>query len=329
MAMIVKETTEMQRPSFKIGQYLYFARFNGHPILWRIIHIDGAGDLFLLSERILVKRVFDTERSTIESMFNRFFKVKPSSGNFWSDSELRNWLNSLPEWLNKVNRLYQGKKRDIAGISTTLEKTYDTIKKNIKSAVDTTGEKKGFLSNDHFHALELAAIKPYFHRVLVSVDNRELSSGGKMPYQYQTDISVSMENPSAYYVEVTDQVVVPSAQMLKRFVTDRGWDPKAEFVAHDGSRTYTDYLLTCPHPTKGRMVRCINESGMIGEIDVLTQMCGVRPALQLYKDYLYTKSGNGSLLQPFVLVAQASSPIHERHFMRLGDHKIQIEKENY
>jgi hypothetical protein len=43
----------------KIGTYIKFGKYNGQPILWRVIHNDENGNPVLFADRILSIKAFD------------------------------------------------------------------------------------------------------------------------------------------------------------------------------------------------------------------------------------------------------------------------------
>lgn len=75
--------------SMKPGDYLYFGRYDQEPILWQIININDAGELFLWSDKILTFKAFGTiDDSNPEGVYK------------WEKSSLRQWLNSADKKVN-------------------------------------------------------------------------------------------------------------------------------------------------------------------------------------------------------------------------------------
>ncbi|MSU00254.1 Ig-like domain-containing protein [Tissierella pigra] len=128
-----------------IGDYIEFGKYEGEPILWRIIHIDEEGSPILLSDKILTLKSFCTYEEPYDKFGNR-----PREGgedSVWEKSPLRKWLNSSDEVVN-----YHGKAPIDPVVST-----------------NSYGHEKGFLAEGNFTEEERGMLKPRTNKVLNNI----------------------------------------------------------------------------------------------------------------------------------------------------------------
>ena len=76
---------EIKSVSLNKNDYVFFGRFNGENILWKVISVDSNGHALLMSERVLCFMPFDAGN-----------KPKADSSN-WETSTIREWLNSTQD----------------------------------------------------------------------------------------------------------------------------------------------------------------------------------------------------------------------------------------
>lgn len=90
--------TEQANKKIHLGDYLTMGTYLGEPIVWRCVDIDENGPL-MLSDRILCLKPFDASgKSDAYHMDDWVTNVREQYGsNCWSDSNLRQWLNSSDE----------------------------------------------------------------------------------------------------------------------------------------------------------------------------------------------------------------------------------------
>ena len=87
--VIYKEKVSVYNPSdttqtavLKQNDYLYFGKYNGENILWKVLSIDENGNTLLLSERAICFMPFNTG------------KTVTAGSSDWKSSTIRQWLNS-------------------------------------------------------------------------------------------------------------------------------------------------------------------------------------------------------------------------------------------
>lgn len=88
-ALYKKESIKYESNSnLKFRDYVYFGKYNGDPILWRVIDFDKDGDPLLFSKYILDMMEYDSRRPTFNTKTFGYDNVAE-----WSNSDIRKWLN--------------------------------------------------------------------------------------------------------------------------------------------------------------------------------------------------------------------------------------------
>lgn len=128
----------------KIGDYIKFGKYEGEPILWRVINIDEEGSPLLLSDEILTLKPFDTYKKPYDKTSTG--SVLEIGNSFWENSALRKWLNSSDE------------KVEYDGIAP-----YDPVVE-----YNPYAHEKGFLADGNFTSEERKLIKPVTYKVLLT-----------------------------------------------------------------------------------------------------------------------------------------------------------------
>lgn len=123
---------ETKSVKLKKNDYIFFGRFNGENILWKVISVDKSGRALLMSERALCFMPFDAGH-----------KPEADSSN-WETSTIRQWLNSTE------------KKEFVFECSTENKIKNDEL---IFSG--------GFLSPDNFTAEEISLLRKDGDKVLL------------------------------------------------------------------------------------------------------------------------------------------------------------------
>lgn len=85
----------------RIGEYVQMGTYYGQPILWRCVDIDENGPL-MLSDKILCLKPFDAAGNNTSGSHSRGYYINGIQGysrqlcgsDYWSDSNIRDWLNS-------------------------------------------------------------------------------------------------------------------------------------------------------------------------------------------------------------------------------------------
>ena len=80
--------------SIQIGDYITLGTYQNEPIVWRCVDIDENGPL-MLSDKILCLKAYDANGESEYYHSDGWGYVRKNSGsNCWSDSSIRQWLNS-------------------------------------------------------------------------------------------------------------------------------------------------------------------------------------------------------------------------------------------
>ena len=156
---VVTDTTSAA--TLKKGDYVYFGKFNGERILWKVIDIDD-GCPVLLSERAICFMPFNSGEEVV------------AGSSSWENSTIRSWLNS------DSNETY------------TFECTPENRIKN-----DTVTVDDGFLCDENFTAAEIEAISE--NGDMISLPSKKMiSSLPKADRQKSPTVYAVTNDPSPY-----------------------------------------------------------------------------------------------------------------------------------
>jgi len=107
--LIVEPEASENKRVFEIGETITFGTYMSNPIEWRVVDVDEAGILTLISSNILCMkgfegaesgRVFYTksgETKDADRPFNPIENMEAFGSNDWENSSIRAWLNSSRE----------------------------------------------------------------------------------------------------------------------------------------------------------------------------------------------------------------------------------------
>jgi len=294
----VSVTTLKTYFTLKTGDYLYFGKYYGQPILWRVIHRDEDGDPLLFTEYILTYKPFDAARIGKYGEGNND-REKYGSNN-WQNSCLRKWLNSAEE---KVN---------YSSLATPS-------KKAVFKEMNAYAEEPGFLRD--FSKEEQRAIKPVEHKVMIAEEDQELRKGGTQVYELCQHSVICIQEvmgnfEAGYYMLVTDQVLLLSPREIKEYVSDKGKDsrtiPTPEASLHDefDKEEYPYYYWTCC--PAGPLPSYVWRAGKKSETEEINFQAtnsavgigGVRPALYLNLAVVnLTPGGLGTKAKPYQVIS--------------------------
>jgi hypothetical protein len=275
---------------------MLLGKYHQAPILWRVIHKEGNGDVILLSDRMITLKAFDAKGPK-----HPVGKRQSLGSNYYPGSNIRQWLNSTAP---KINWLQNA-----------------PLKANLKGQYDEYATEKGFLADGNFTAIERSLMKPLTHKVLLSTDDFRLRDGGLNFQRWDGDIRRVVSNyDEAYYKNVTDSVFLLSVKQLKEYVYDRrhilGDDyyrakPTKEAIANSRYRNssmkdhlYWYYWLNTPATTNQSNVRVIFPNGVVENALAYNEVFGVRPAFRLNVSMFngtVRATGLGTEGQPVVL----------------------------
>lgn len=254
--------------SISTGDYIEFGKYNGSPILWRVINKDVNGYM-LFSEKIICFKAFDASGDKTDG---RGDEDRIGFGsNYWEKSNLRQWLNSYDREVNYSTQL-----PDKNHVS---HNSYD--------------KQPGFLYN--FTYKERNSIKQVTHKCILARIDKDAMDGGTELYEYNIEIADCIANyDSSYYENVTDKVFLLSTEEVKNFVYDRTWEYKKSST-EDNSISW--YWLRIPSADYSDIIRAVGEGGIYGD-NANDGTGGVAPALYL-KSEVTPINGEGTKDSPY------------------------------
>lgn len=146
------------------NDYLYFGKFGGENILWKVIAVNDNGEPLLLSEKAICFMPFNSGIKAV------------AGSSSWETSSIRSWLNSDSEEefifeCNPENRI-----------------------KNNQLRFDG-----GFLSPDNFSAAEAEAIRDGKDRIILP--SRAMLSGIKPDQRKKAPTSAAVINDGSSYIQ--------------------------------------------------------------------------------------------------------------------------------
>jgi hypothetical protein len=281
----------------RLGEYVLFAKYDGEPILWRVIDIrKKRGEMTLWSDRILTFKAFDANGD-----FHKDEDRMKFGSNYYRDSNLRQWLNSNEteiDWLQ--NR---------------------PIKEQLEEGKNPYNDEPGFLSDANFSDYDRSLIVPRKHEVLLAKTDIAKKEGGKEEHLLNTKFEKIMMNYDlSWYETLEDKVFLLSIRDLTKFIYDRspilGEDyykttPTEKAIATrkmDESQDvsadkYWHYWLRTPETSNAINVRAVNNLGYVYSESAYDGSKGVRPGIMMdLKKAVFKSGGKGTIKKPFVIV---------------------------
>lgn len=174
-----------ENSSIAVGDYITLGTYYGAPIKWRCVAIDENGPL-MLSDKILCLKAFDAAGESSKYHTDNWGYIRKGYGsNCWSDSSIRQWLNTSGE----------------------VKYTHcPPNKSNVLNGYNPYDEEDGFLSG--FSSNEINSISNVTRRVYLNdmEVKRGYSDGGSSELCYFISSSSNAEDYSKYYYQnVTDR----------------------------------------------------------------------------------------------------------------------------
>ena len=182
---VAKTTTQVN-----LGDYIILGKYNGKVIIWRCVSIDDSGTL-MFADSIIDTLPYDaiTSENNRSKSHSRDYRRDTYGSNYWKDSNMRSWLNSIAK---------AGEVKWLCG---------NPPKENYVDG-NVYDQKAGFL-NDFLKA-EIATMKTVTQRSLVSHPEykRGIYDGdGRSDLELNTDIqNVAQNYDSAYGENSTEKV---------------------------------------------------------------------------------------------------------------------------
>jgi hypothetical protein len=270
--------------ALQIGDFIQFGRYDGEPILWRVIE-DSAnllaeigdsvtGNPLLLSDHVITSKPFDAAGSHGDDPYR-----SEDGSNLWRDSNLRAWLNSeadsgLIVWPDGIAPIE----------ANVTENAY--------------GDEAGFLSAGNFSGDGISMIEPLTHKSLLYGTDYGIAEGGTYGYDYDDKVDLMIRNyDEAYFIMVTDKVFLLDPKQLNNL-----WNRFGDYYSSTSS-----YWIGAPDTSKyvdssSANVLYVRDDGLIMYAEAKRGDIGVRPALVLDRDSVDSLRGGGTLLEPYVII---------------------------
>jgi hypothetical protein len=253
--------------SVEKGDYISFGKYNSESIIWRMIEEDSESCL-LLSDKNLCLKPFDGE-----------------SGR-WSESQLREWLNSA----ENTNVFYN---------------------------------EAGFLSQCNFTDEEYEILFGTLHSSIISEGYAQESDSGNEEHIYSIDVAQSSSNGSVAFKEnVVDKVFIPSVDymdVLRSNVKIFGVEYNMTYlgdVIKNCPYWLCDSMGSDPLENK---VRVMSADNKISQSKVDNENIGVRPMCRIKKGAFNFLGGNGEKETPYILSAGEGVFISANPYALKGD----------
>ena len=296
-AAAVSSATEVSSGlSLIVGDFINFGKYNGAPILWRVLYTSG-DRVMLFSEKILSLKPFDVTES-----------------NYWPDSNIREWMNS------EADRIHPWKhKRPNGDYIVHRQNEYD--------------EEPGFLSNANFTEADRHAIISTQRRATVSLKYETKSTGGGTVLSYEQivdDESRVQVQDNLLYQTVADRVFFLTLREVKELLMDRKYPyhgyatPQALAKNETGLKdadtsTILSYWLQSPNFEDGSSLYTVNEHNIAwtahsvvrgsfdGETNAKKDTVGIRPAMYINPSAVVVDGGSGMPGSPFKVMGTVES----------------------
>lgn len=275
--------------SIGFGDYVYFGKYCGAPVLWRCAGVDDNGAL-LVSERIISIKSFDAAEGDM-----------PFGSGRWSSSSIRKWLNSA---------------------SSAVDYSSGAVPENGNLLMEKNGyeSESGFLSETNFSSAELSLINTVSRKTFLSKLYLSEAEGGSEPYSLPNGFGKVGSNKDNAYWEATDDKVfllssVEAAEIAQNFgKTFYFAYPTAEAAEQSAYKSdnlsnekyWSWWLRDCLAADSGSRAVCVfpvNKLSLRGWISgeyAYNDGIGVRPALYLNNEAVSLSGGNGSEKLPYL-----------------------------
>lgn len=183
--------------NISVGDYITLGSYCGEPIVWRCIGIDENGPL-MLSDKILCLKSFDAKGDNDEYHSDGWGYIRKERGsNCWSDSNLRQWLNSASSIVNYSH--------------------CPPTKENVYKGYNAYADEAGFLNA--FSIEDLSAIKTVTQRCYIN--SWELNRDGycddgnkELVYSVVNTSEQKTDYSDYYYQNVTDKIFLLGPEQI-------------------------------------------------------------------------------------------------------------------
>lgn len=263
-----------------LGDYITLGKYNGKDILWRCVSVDDSGTL-MLADSIIDTLPYDaiTSDNSRSKSHSRDYRRDTYGSNYWKDSNMRSWLNSIAE---------------VGGVKWLCG---NPPKENYVDG-NAYDQKAGFLNN--FSRAEIATMRTVTQRSLVSHPEykRGIYDGdGRSDLELNTDIqNVAQNYDSVYGENSTEKVFLLDVKQVNIVWKNFG----SYYVGKNEQGANWPYWLRTPVTDCNHDMRYVHNNGTIGRESPQRSYIGVRPAFYLDTDYYVATSGSGTKASPYI-----------------------------
>lgn len=285
--------------SISIGDYIQMGTYYEKPVLWRCVDEDENGPL-MLSDKILCLKAWDAWGSAGNSSHERGYEGgtwrKTWGSNYWSDSNIHDWLNS-----------------NSGRVTWTCGNQPD----NGHLKYNSYNNESGFLTNftdDEINSMLVTEQKSLLDSREYGQSNEDINS-----HMYNYSINDVVQNyDTAYGEKVNDRVFLPDVNQIYNVYSNLGdyymAYPTQECVynseykdAYLSTENKWSYWLRSPKSSlSGACVRFVSDNGYIYNSNASGGAIGIRPAFYLNSEYASVQSGSGTEDEPYILCNNSS-----------------------
>ena len=272
---VAKTTTQV-----KLGDYITLGKYNDKDIVWRCVSIDGDGTL-MLADNIIDNLPYDaiTSDNSRTKSHSRDYRRDTYGSNYWKDSNMRSWLNSVAK---------AGEVKWLCG---------NAPKENYVDG-NAYDQKAGFLNG--FSKAEIATMKIVTQRSLVSHPEykRGIYDGdGRSDLEFNENIQNVVQNYDSVYGEnSTEKVFLLDVKQVNAVWKNYG----SYYVGKNEQGVSWPYWLRTPVTDCNHDMRYVHNNGTIGRESPQRSYIGVRPAFYLDTDYYVATAGSGTKASPYI-----------------------------
>lgn len=263
---------------YKIGDRIEFGQKAGQPLVWDVIHVDAQGNPLLFSSEVLAWKAFDSNDRETD------YYRKYAGSNRWTDSTIRQWLNSTEENVSWRN-----------GVPHTA---------GVEPAHLAYADESGFLHTS-FTEYERSALLDVTRNVLIDEKDQLFRHSGKEHpiYEQKEDGSMRLTNGQSVYREhVTDKMFLLTIDEVERYLSKMKYLLPGKISKAIESEPYQKthlgaYWLVAPD-YKGS-TSMVMDTLASNSFYNANEGLGIRPAFYLNKSHWLAKSGDGTLDAPY------------------------------
>lgn len=289
--------------SINIGDYIQLGTYYGEPILWRCVDIDKNGPL-MLSDKIICIKPFDASGDNTSGSHNGGHYRQENGSNYWSDSNIRSWLNSTASSGNIVW---------LCGNAPDEE--------HVVNGYNAYDQEAGFLTN--FSTMERKAIKTVLQKSIVAYPeySKNMYDTGIEAYKWESDIRKAVSNyDNAYAEDVQDNIFLLDVKQVNAVYknsnvlgkdyyigepTEKCVENSSDIKFLQTGKKYHYWLrtpLTSVVANDYCSLPCLVSSGDISFICYADgSSIGVRPAFYLDTSSNIFNIGDGTIKKPYTI----------------------------